>query len=237
MFGYDSKSADMIYLKTCSVLSGHSCLVLCSLWMLKVVKNFPHTEDFPMLIARLHHFFPSMCGLKQDSLCASSPGPRFHYSELHKQITDALLKRQSCLLIDNECRLDCLFCTLHHVLLARTALHLLHLYPYCLPISQQLFFLWQTHTLIPEKHIPLSIQGSACSRSAPLSRIETLLIMQSKDSVRPDRGRDSFQSIGWLTLPEEVSYSGCATADAVRSRRLSNLGWFALTLTLEKRSR
>lgn len=69
-------------------------------------------------MAHLHHFHPSVCGLNLGSLCTCSPGPGFHYSELHKQITDALLKCRSRLLIDNECRLGCLLCSMHYVLLA-----------------------------------------------------------------------------------------------------------------------
>uniref|UniRef100_A0AAQ6A5J4 Receptor protein-tyrosine kinase n=1 Tax=Amphiprion ocellaris TaxID=80972 RepID=A0AAQ6A5J4_AMPOC len=84
--------------------------------LLKVLKNFQYTDDFPLLMAHLHHFHPSVCGLNLRSLCASSPGPGFHYSELHKQITDAPLKCRSRLLIDNEFRLGCLLCSIHHVL-------------------------------------------------------------------------------------------------------------------------
>uniref|UniRef100_A0A671Y7E1 Receptor protein-tyrosine kinase n=1 Tax=Sparus aurata TaxID=8175 RepID=A0A671Y7E1_SPAAU len=83
--------------------------------MLKVAKDFQYTADFPPLMAHLHHFHPSVRGLNLGSLCACSPGPRFHYSELRKQITVALLKCRGRLLIDNECWLCCLLCSMHHV--------------------------------------------------------------------------------------------------------------------------
>lgn len=87
--------------------------------VLKVVNNFQYTDDFPPLMVHLHHFHPSVYGLNLGSLYARSPGPRFHYPELHKQITDALLKCLSRLLIDNECRRSSLLCSMHQVPLAR----------------------------------------------------------------------------------------------------------------------
>lgn len=50
----------------------------------------------------------------------------------------------------------------------------------------------------------------------------------------PKQGR-VYKSISELTLPKEVSYSGCAASDTVRYRRLSYLCWFALTRSHLKR--
>ena len=180
-------------------------------------------------MAHLHHFHPSVRGLNLGSLCACSPGPRFHYSELRKQITVALLKCWGGLLIDNECWLCCLLCSMHHVPPAHGSASYTPLPSWptrCFPDDHSRTPNTHTHT-----HINPSIRVVLVQGQQPPSWIESLLIMQA------DGERNSLlKSIRWPTLPRKVSYSGCATADAVRCRRLSNLCWFALTLTLEKRS-
>lgn len=100
-------------------------------------------------MAHLHHFHPSVCGLNLGSLCTGSPGPRFHYSELHKQITGALLKCPSRLLIDNEHRLGCLLCSTHHVPLAHGSASYAPLPPWPSHLPLALCSLMNTH--VPQK--------------------------------------------------------------------------------------
>lgn len=100
-------------------------------------------------MAHLHHFHPSVCGLNLGSLCTSSPGSRFHYSELRKQITGALLKCRSRLLIDNERRPGCLLCSMHHVLLAHSSASYAPLPPWPTHLPPALCSLMNMH--IPQK--------------------------------------------------------------------------------------
>lgn len=146
-------------------------------------------------MAHLHHFHPSVCGLNLGSLCTRSPGPRFHYSELHKQITGALLKCRNRLLIDNECRLGCLLGSMHHVLLAHGSASYAPLprWPTHLPAA----LCSPTNTRTKKTH---TVIHPVCSRSAPLSWIETF--DYAVKSPRMPRQEKEFivknPSTGWL---------------------------------------
>uniref|UniRef100_A0A8D3D1D4 Receptor protein-tyrosine kinase n=1 Tax=Scophthalmus maximus TaxID=52904 RepID=A0A8D3D1D4_SCOMX len=196
----------------------------CPLRVLKVAKNLQYTEDFPPLMAHLHHFFPSVCGLNLDSLCTSSPGPRFHYSRAsHANNTRSLFKCRRRLLIDNEM----LVCSAAWTACRWPAApQLMHPYPHDLPVCRRLFVPWRTQTHPPSRrHAQQSIKGLPCSRSAALSQFENSFGFRRPNPphAQTEEQIHSNPAAGW-SLPREVSYSGCTAADAVRYRRLSNLG-------------
>uniref|UniRef100_A0A8D3BN36 Receptor protein-tyrosine kinase n=1 Tax=Scophthalmus maximus TaxID=52904 RepID=A0A8D3BN36_SCOMX len=177
------------------------------------------------LVPRGYNMAPqSVCGLNLDSLCTSSPGPRFHYSRAsHANNTRSLFKCRRRLLIDNEM----LVCSAAWTACRWPAApQLMHPYPHDLPVCRRLFVPWRTQTHPPSRrHAQQSIKGLPCSRSAALSQFENSFGFRRPNPphAQTEEQIHSNPAAGW-SLPREVSYSGCTAADAVRYRRLSNLG-------------
>lgn len=169
--------------------------------VLKVVKNFQYTDDFPPLMAHLHHFHPRRVWLKPPQAPPVSllRAPRANNRRSLKNAGRRLLT-------DNRlvCSAACTAC--------RRLLRLMHLLP-----SATYPALCSLNEQTPKRKHILRVKGQRLYHELKLLWL----------CWKAHTGKSLLRSSDFATG---------SSGSAVRYRRLSNLGWFALTLVLEKRS-